>query len=364
MKIVKISAECYRIPLPKVLYDSTHGRQASFQFVTARVRDDEGGEGVGYTYTPGHGGLAIRSMITNDLAPQLQGEDPRRTEQLWQQMWWRVHYAGRGGVASFAISALDTALWDLNARRHGEPLWRYLGGHDPEVPVYAGGVDLNLSPVELTEQARDNLANGFRAIKLKVGRPQLSEDIERVATLRDFVGPDITLMADANMVWRVDEAIRAARALREFNLYWLEEPTIPDDVSGHAKIVKEGGVPVAVGENLHTIYEFQHVIGAGGVNFPEPDVTNIGGITAWMKVAKLAEAHNLPVTSHGVHDIHVHLLAAVPNSSFLEVHAYGLERFIDKSLKFEAGTTMAPERPGHGVELDWESLEEHREEGN
>ena len=361
MKIADIRADCYRIPLPSALYDSTHGRQANFQLVTARVRDDEGNEGVGYTYTAGQGGLAIRSMITHDLTPGLEGADPRRTEQLWQQMWWRIHYVGRGGIASFAISALDIAIWDLNAQRQGEPLWRYLGGHDPQVPVYAGGVDLHLSPEELTEQTRENLAKGFRAIKVKVGRPQLAEDLERVATIREFLGPDIMLMVDANMGWRVDEAIRAARALQEFNLFWLEEPTIPDDVTGHVKIVKEGGVPIAAGENLHTIYEFQHLIGAGGVGFPEPDVANIGGITAWMKVAKLAEAHNLPVTSHGVHDLHVHLLASAPNASYLEVHAYGLERFLAAPLEFQEGTTMAPDRPGHGVQLNWEALEEHRE---
>lgn len=164
-------------------------------------------------------------------------------------------------------------------------------------------------------------------------------------------------MVDANMRWSVDEAIRAARALAPFEPVWLEEPTIPDDVPGHARIVREGGLPIAAGENLHTLYEFRQLIAAGGVTFPEPDVTNCGGVTVFMKVCHLAEAFNLPVTSHGAHDLTVHLLAAVPNRSYLEAHGFGLDRFIAGPLRIEAGLAVAPDRPGHGVELDWKALD-------
>ena len=157
-------------------------------------------------------------------------------------------------------------------------------------------------------------------------------------------------MVDANMRWTADEAIRASRALAAHDVFWLEEPTIPDDVPGHVRIVREGALPVAAGENLRTVHEFERFIGAGGVSFPEPDVSNVGGVTAWLKVAHLAEAHNLPVTSHGVHDLHVHLLAAVPNASDLEVHGFGLERFIAHPLEIRDGEAIAPDRPGHGVE--------------
>jgi L-alanine-DL-glutamate epimerase-like enolase superfamily enzyme len=167
-------------------------------------------------------------------------------------------------------------------------------------------------------------------------------------------------MVDANMRWTADEAIRASRALAAHDVFWLEEPTIPDDVPGHARIVREGALPVAAGENLRTVHEFERLIGAGGVSFPEPDVSNVGGVTAWLKVAHVAEAHNLPVTSHGVHDLHVHLLAAVPNASYLEVHGFGLERFIAHPLEIREGEAVAPDRPGHGVELDWKGLEPTR----
>jgi L-alanine-DL-glutamate epimerase-like enolase superfamily enzyme len=328
-----------------------------FELVTVRVTDAEGAEGVGYTYSVGAGGAAIHALIARDLTPLLAGEDAERIERIWERMWWGLHFVGRGGLVAFAMAAVDTALWDLKARRREEPLWRLLGGHDPKVPAYAGGIDLDFPLGQLLDQTRGNLERGFRAIKMKVGRDKLSEDVARVAALRDLLGPDVPLMADANMRWSVDRAVRAARALADYDLTWLEEPTIPDDYEGHARIARDGGLPIATGENFHTIHEFRHMIAAGGVAFPEPDLATCGGVTPWLKVAHLAEANNLPVTSHGVHDLHVHLLAAVPNNSFLEVHGFGLERYIAHPLAIEDGHATAPDRPGHGVTFDWAGLE-------
>lgn len=362
MKIRSVDCDLYFIPLPRVLTDSTHGEMSHFSLITVRVATDDGSHGLGYTYTVGKtGGPAVHAMLVRDVAPLLVGEDPGRIEHLWDKMWWALHYVGRGGVASFAISAVDVALWDLKSKLAGEPLWKHLGGHDNRVRAYAGGIDLLLSLDELQEQTRKNLDRGFRAIKMKVGRDRLVEDVERVASMRELLGPDIPLMVDANMRWSVDQAIRAARAFSEFDVYWLEEPTIPEDYTGHAHVQSEGGLPIASGENLHTIYEFQNLIAAGGAAFPEPDVSNIGGVTVWMKVARLAEKQNLPVTSHGVHDLHVHLLAAVPNDSFLEAHGFGLESYLRHPMVVSNGVATAPDRPGHGVEFDWDRLAEHKD---
>jgi L-alanine-DL-glutamate epimerase-like enolase superfamily enzyme len=163
-------------------------------------------------------------------------------------------------------------------------------------------------------------------------------------------------MVDANMKWSADQAIRAARAFQPFDLVWLEEPIIPDDVAGQARVVREGGLPIASGENLRTLWEFRQLIAAGAVTYPEPDVTGCGGVTAFMKIAHLAEAFNLPVTSHGAHDITVHLLAAVPNRSFLEAHGFGLDRYVAEPLRIEDGFAIAPNRPGHGIAFDWAAL--------
>ncbi len=352
-----VRADHYLIPLPTALSDSTHGTIRGFELVTVRLRDDDGAEGVGYTYTVGAGGAAVHALVARALAPVLAGRDAGRIEELWQTMWWALHYGGRGGAQVLAISAVDIALWDLRARCHGVPLWRLLGGFDPRVPCYAGGIDLDFTVDALLKQTDENLARGFRAVKMKVGRPSLREDVERVRAMRSHLGDDFPLMVDANMRWSADDAIRAARALAPLAPVWLEEPTIPDDVPGHARIVREGGLPIAAGENLRSLYEFRQLIEAGGVTFPEPDVTNCGGVTVFMKVCHLAEAFNLPVTSHGAHDITVHLLAAAPNRSYLEAHGFGLDRFIAEPLRLEDGKAIAPDRAGHGVEFDWKALD-------
>ncbi len=175
--------------------------------------------------------------------------------------------------------------------------------------------------------------------------------------MRRHLGADFPLMADANMRWGVDQAVQAAHALASANLVWLEEPTIPDDIEGHARILRDGGVPIATGENLHTLHEFTRFMRSQAVSFPEPDVTNCGGVTVFMKVAHLAEAFNLPVTSHGAHDITVHLLAAVPNRSYLEAHGFGLDRYIAEPLAIVDGNALASARPGHGVTFDFDALE-------
>jgi L-alanine-DL-glutamate epimerase-like enolase superfamily enzyme len=360
MQIAALDADHYLIPLPEVLSDSTHGTIAGFELVTVRLRDTDGAEGVGYTYTVGAGGAAIRSLITRHLAPLLAGRDADRIEALWRDMWWALHYGGRGGPVSLAVSAVDIALWDLKAKRLGAPLWRLLGGFNPAVPAYAGGIDLDFPLDRLLRQTQANLDRGFRAIKMKVGRPGLGEDIERVREMRRLLGPELPLMVDANMRWSADEAIRAARRLIEHDVFWLEEPTIPDDVAGHVRILRDGGLPIATGENFHTLNEFQQMIAAGGVSFPEPDATTCGGITVFMKVAHLAEACNLPVTSHGAHDVTVHLLAALPNRSYLEAHGFGLDRFIAEPLQIRDGFATAPDRPGHGIAFDWAGLDSVR----
>ena len=225
---------------------------------------------------------------------------------------------------------------------------------------YAGGIDLDLTASELIAQTHDNWAKGHRAIKMKVGRDRLSEDVAKIKAMRAEFGDDLPLMVDANMKYTVAGAVRAARAFAPFDLVWFEEPIPPDDPAGHARVQAEGGIPVATGENLRSVWDFKTAIDSGGVSFPEPDVTNCGGVTPFMKIARLAEAHHLPVTSHGAHDITVHLLAACPNRSYLEAHGFGLENYVETPLQIIDGQAIAPDSPGHGVAFDWDRLESLR----
>lgn len=357
--IDRLRADHYLIPLPRVLEDSMHGAMTGFEVVTARVTDADGAEGVGYTFTCGVNGGAIADILGREMAPRVQGRDADLIEAIWKDMWWAFHYGGRGGPTVLALSALDMALWDLKAKKAAMPLWRLLGGFDANVPCYAGGIDLDLTAPELVDQTHANMENGHRAIKMKVGRDRLSEDVEKIAAMRQAFGADLPLMVDANMKYTVDGAVRAARAFQPFDLTWFEEPIPPDDPAGHMRILRDGGIPIASGENLRTLWEFRTAI-EGGVTFPEPDVTNCGGVTPFMKIARLAEAFHLPVTSHGAHDITVQLLAACPNRSYLEAHGFGLDAYVEQPLVIRDGHATAPERPGHGVAFDWDRLERVR----
>ncbi|PPG38135.1 uroporphyrinogen decarboxylase [Pseudoclavibacter sp. RFBA6] len=359
-RIQSVAADHYRVPLPVKLTDSMHGDMDDFELITVRIRDEDGIEGLGYTYTVNAGGRAVAVMINDYMADAIVGEEANRIEQLWEKLWWQLHYAGRGGHQTSAISAIDIALWDLLGRRVKEPLWKIFGGYDPKVPVYAGGIDLQFSLDQLLDQADGFQEAGFRAIKMKVGRDSMRDDIDRVAAMRTHLGDSFPLMVDANMRWSADQAIAAARELREYNLVWLEEPTIPDDLPGHQRILREGGIPIAGGENLHTLHEFRAAITSEALSYPEPDVTNCGGYTVFRKIASLAEAHNLPVTSHGVHDLTVHALAAAPNRTYMEAHGFSLEAYMTDPMPIVDGHVTAPSTPGHGIDLDFAALEPHR----
>ncbi|MEM1062208.1 MAG: mandelate racemase/muconate lactonizing enzyme family protein [Planctomycetota bacterium] len=361
MKIESIDTQLYHVPLAEPLVDAIHGEQREFSLVVVKITTDDGLSGMGYTYSVGSvGGTAIARLIRDDLGPILVGEDPRRIEKLWDKMWWALHYVGRGGIAVFALSAVDTALWDFKARSAGEPLWRFLGGHDDKVEAYGGGIDFHMSIDQLVEQTRRFLAVGLNAIKIKIGRDSISEECERIAAVREVIGPKRKLLVDVNMKWGVEKAIKAARAFARYDIYWIEEPTIPDDIEGNRRVEVEGGIPVATGENLHSIYEFRRMIAEGGISFPDVDISNLGGVTAVMKVAHLAEAYNRKVTTHGIQEMHVHCLAAISNASLLEIHAFRIDDYLVHQLEIRDGYAVAPDRPGHGVVIDWDAIDAHR----
>src|SRR5436305_1311851 len=279
-RIATTETGLYRLPLPVALSDSTHGEITAFELVTCRIRDAEGAEGSGYTYTVGRNGGAIANILSSEIPGLIEGREADDTEAIWHHVWWGLHYGGRGGPAVLALSALDIALWDLKARRARLPLYQLLGGFDARVPCYAGGIDLDLSVEALLAQTDGNLAKGFRAIKMKVGRSDLKSDVAKVAAMRQHLGDGFPLMVDANMKWTVEEAIRAARAFVPYDLTWLEEPIIPDDVAGHTRIMQAGGVPIAAGDNLRSLWEFKNYTVAGAASYSGPEATQCRSVSA------------------------------------------------------------------------------------
>jgi L-alanine-DL-glutamate epimerase-like enolase superfamily enzyme len=358
--IVGVTTEYYRIPLPEAMGDAKHGIHTHFELTVVKIEVEDGSVGVGYTYTGGVGGRSICAMVEYDLKPSLLGKDASCVEKLWEDMTWIIHYVGRGGIASFAISAIDIALWDLRAKKAEEPLRKLLGGANNSTKCYAGGIDLNFPMDKLLSNIQAYLDQGFHAVKIKLGQETLEEDIQRVAAVRELIGPEIVFMVDANMKWNIENAIKAVKLLRPYNALWLEEPTIPDDYDGYNRISKEGGLAIAAGENLHTIYEFQNMITRGNIDFPQPDASNIGGITGWLKVAHLAFAHNIPVCSHGMQELHVSLMSAMPHASYLEVHSFPIDQYTTQPLEIENGRAVAPDIPGTGVQFRWDLLKEFK----
>ena len=292
--------------------------------LVVEVETSDGLIGTGFSWTPTIATTAVRALLEDDIHHFVIGEtaDP---QHLWPRLWAHLHEAGGGGVTTIAMAGLDLALWDIAGIRSGLPLADLIGRRRATVATYGSGVNLHYTLAELVAQAERWVASGFDTVKIKVGRPDLAEDVARVGAVRDVLGPHRTLLIDANQRWDLPRAIRSLNALAQLDPGWIEEPLRADDTAGYRALAAElgswsggAGIPIALGENLHTIHRFRDLIDSGAAAVLQPNVIRVGGITPFLEIAALIEASPAALAPHLLPEISGQLAMALPGEVHIE----------------------------------------------
>ncbi|WP_394890616.1 mandelate racemase/muconate lactonizing enzyme family protein [Mesorhizobium sp. AaZ16] len=320
------------------------------------ITDSDGAVGTGYSYTIGTGGSSVMRLLADHLVPRIIGRDADMIEAIWHDLEFATHATTIGAITAIALAAVDTALWDLRARKQNLPLWKLAGGARDRCPLYTTeGGWLHIEPEALVDDALQAKANGFRGSKVKIGKPYGAEDFARLSAVRKAVGDSYEIMTDCNQGFAVDEAIRRAERLRDLDLAWIEEPLPADDIDGHVRLNNSTSTPIAIGESLYSIRHFREYMQKGGCSVVQVDVGRIGGITPWLKVAHAAEAFDMPVCPHFLMELHVSLVCAIQNGKYVE-YIPQLDDLTGKRMEIVDGHAVAPSEPGIGIDWDWEAL--------
>jgi L-alanine-DL-glutamate epimerase-like enolase superfamily enzyme len=307
--------------------------------------------------------LRVLEEMIISLSHHVVGRDVDATEEVWSAIWRDINFFGQSGISVFGLSAIDMALWDLRGKLAGKSVARLLGLRRTRVPAYAsGGLYLSRTVDELGVEAQSLVAQGFGAVKVRVGGASLDDDIARVQTVRDAVGPGVGLMIDANQGLSVDRALRLGRRLEGLNLVWFEEPVSVHDHDGAATIAAALDTPIASGETEYTRNGFRRLIAAKGADILMPDLMRVGGVSEFVKVAHLAECHGLPVSPHLFPEQSLQLLGALSNASYFEHVPWFSALFLER-LEMVDGFAIVPDRPGFGFTFDRASVERFRAAG-
>lgn len=364
-KITEVACALVRVPLDQPTSFATRQVLAR-DFILVRVAADDGYQGIGFTYGGSSGGAITTVAVRSLLRPVLMGEDPFRVEGLWDEMYQEALLQGRTGSVMRALSALDIALWDRNARAAGLPLYKLLGGAKREsVKAYAsGGYYLEgKTPDMLGEELRGYLSMGFDAVKMKVGRLGLDEERARVEAARDAIGASNALMLDCNNGWReLETALRYMQVFEPSNPYWIEEPFLPDDLDSHARLAERTPVPVATGEIESGRWRFKQIIDRGAAMILQPDAVCCGGITEFRRIAQIAAGAGVSICPHAYHEMHIHLSASLPNvpysECFVDDQIVNFRNLIDNQIEIRGGWLVLPTRAGLGYDYLPEAVAE------
>jgi L-alanine-DL-glutamate epimerase-like enolase superfamily enzyme len=350
MKITHLTTRAYRIP-PNPAWEDATNKVDGIEFIVVEVHTDSGTTGVGLSYTVDVGGTAIKALVEDYLANLVVGQDPLRYEAIWNLLQRQSRRLGLG-VNSMAIAAIDIAIWDLIGKHYGQPLYKILGGFRHEIPTYISGIDIADTLEQLLARVDGYIEQGYSTVKIKIGKPDIEEDIDRIRKVQEKLGPSGLLLVDANQKWTAAEAIRQCSKLDGLNLGWIEEPILYHDIQGHRQLKQAIRTPIALGESLFSRFQFAEYLRADAVDIVQADVAFVGGITEWLKVAHLANAFGRKVAPHYMMELSIHLLCAVPNSFMLEnVVGGSLTELgvLEEPITVSQGVGVPSERPGHGI---------------
>ncbi len=361
-RIDGIRTAAYRVPLDEPESDGTLTWDHTTVVV---VHVDACGEtGMGFTYGP----AACKGIVDDVLADVVRGRDPTDVVGSWEAMVQAIRNAGRPGVVSMAIAAVDIALWDLKARRVGMSLASLLGHVRDSVPVYGSGGFTSLDEGALVAQMCGWVREqGIPRVKMKIAGgwgadPAL--DLERVACVREAIGPDAELYVDANGGYSRKAAIRVGRALRASDVTWFEEPVSSDDLTGLHEVREAVDADVAAGEYGYQLAYFDHLCTAGAVDVVQADVSRCAGITEWLRVAAVVGARGLDISAHCAPALHAHPAAAVPNLRHVEYFADHVraDHLLLAGVLEPTDGALVPDlrRPGHGLTVDDDMADRYR----
>src|SRR6516165_5748652 len=364
MKISRIRSQILVLPQQDPLANTPEDTSAARPILIVRLDTDDGIEGIGVTF---YGGAITASLkrAVDDLGALTIGEDPLRVEAIVDKLRTAAGGAGPAGMFTLALAAIDIALWDIRGKALNQPLWKLLGGARQRVPTYASGALRRNLPLDAVVAAAGRLKDkGFREMKTQLALPgetSAAKEVERMRRVRDAIGPDIKLMCDINQRWRVEQAIDIGRRVEDagVGLFWLEDVTTADDYPGLARVTAALSTPVAGGEYLWGIVPFRHMVEARSVDIVMIDLVRVGGITQWMKVAGMAEAFNLPVVSHLIPEVHVHLIGAIPNGLTVEYMPW-LMRLFEEVPQLQNGELAMPTPPGLGLKFNQATIDRYR----
>jgi L-alanine-DL-glutamate epimerase-like enolase superfamily enzyme len=362
MKITSIKTRTVELPADEPLADAPDNPEGKRPFVTLELGIDAGIEGIGVTFFGGAITGALRRAV-DELGALIKGDDPLRAEAIARKLRDAAGSAGPAGLFTLAHSAIDMALWDIKAKAANLPLWKLLGGARERVPTYASGALMRGLTLERAEKsARTLVEKGFREVKMQLALPgetSPEREVERARVIREAVGSETTLMVDINQRWRPEQAMDIGRRLEGFHLGWLEDVTVADDYAGLARVADALATPVTGGEYLWGIAPFQHMLDAHSVDIVMVDLVRVGGITQWLKVAGMAVAFNLPVVSHLIPEVHVHLIGAIPNGLTVEYMPWLVPLFKEVPVQ-QGGELVMPTAPGLSLEFDQATLDRYK----